>query len=176
MLPGRDREPHGSCPCRTDQRHNARCPAFEVRITYPFHPRHGELVSVVRRQRHGGADHFVIRQPDTTLALLPTWMTQEDAMRSAALIAHPRLAPDALRALRALVDSLLGSADGDSPRREGAGHGKLSRLSTRSIRTVVEGRGLTDRCADETATAAARPFDGSCEHGCGDRGRGRGDR
>ncbi|WP_372482712.1 hypothetical protein [Bradyrhizobium ivorense] len=133
-------------------------------------------MSVVGRQRHGGADHFVIRQPDTTLALLPAWMTQADATRSAALIAHPRFAPGALMALRALVDSLLGSPDGDSPRREGAGHGKLSKLSTRSIRTAVEGRGLTDKCTDETATAAARPSDRSDEHGCGDRGRGRGDR
>ncbi|WP_456777379.1 hypothetical protein [Bradyrhizobium sp. USDA 3315] len=133
-------------------------------------------MSVVGRQRHGGADHFVIRQPDTTLALLPAWMTQVDAARSASLIAHPRFAPGALMALRALVDSLLGFADGDSPRREGAGHGKRSKLSTRSIRTAVEGRALTDRCTNETATAAARPSDGSGEHGCDDRGRGRGDR
>jgi hypothetical protein len=41
------------------------------------------MASVVGRQHHGGAEHFVIRQPDTTLALLPAWMTQPDAAGSA---------------------------------------------------------------------------------------------
>ena len=43
-------------PCRSNQRHTAGCPAFEVRITYPFHPRSGEIVAVVGVKRHAGAD------------------------------------------------------------------------------------------------------------------------
>ena len=74
------------CRRRSKQRHTAGCPAVEVRILYPFHPRSGEDVAVVGAKRHAGAVHFIIRQPDRTLALLPAWMT--DASRGAqALVA-----------------------------------------------------------------------------------------
>jgi hypothetical protein len=38
-----------------------RVSAFEVRITYPFHPRSGETVAVVGSRQHAGADHLIIR-------------------------------------------------------------------------------------------------------------------
>ncbi|MBV9827826.1 MAG: hypothetical protein JO001_19515 [Alphaproteobacteria bacterium] len=80
----------GFCRCRSKQRHTAGCPVSEVRITYPFHPRSGEVVAVVGVKRHAGAEHFVIWQPDRTLALLPAWMT--DTSRGAqGLVVHPRL-------------------------------------------------------------------------------------
>ena len=50
-----------------------------MRISYRFHPKVGEIVVVVGQQRHGGADHLVIRQPDQTLALLPAWMIEAEA-------------------------------------------------------------------------------------------------
>ena len=158
---GRARRPAMICRCRSGQRHNARWPAFEVRITYPFHPRCGEMASVVGRQHHGGAEHFVIRQPDTTLALLPAWMTQPDAAGSAALVAHPRLPPGALAALRALVDTLLVSSDGDSPRRKGAGHGIPPGSSTGSVQAAVKSRDTAGRRPDKAATAVVGAADGS---------------
>jgi hypothetical protein len=41
-----------------------------------IHPRSGETVAVLGSKRHAGAEHFVVRQPDRTLALLPAWMTE----------------------------------------------------------------------------------------------------
>ena len=37
------------------------------------------MVAVVGSKRHAGTEHLVIRQPDRTLALLPTWMTEPAA-------------------------------------------------------------------------------------------------
>jgi hypothetical protein len=159
-----------------DQRHNARRPVLEARITYPFHPRCGERVAVVGRQRHAGAEHFVVRQPDTTLALLPAWMTMADTTLSATLVTHPRIAPDALVALRALVDSLLTSPGGDSSRREGVGHEKLSKPSTRSVPAGVKDEGVASVCSDEATPVTTRALDGGGGQGCGTQASGRGDR
>ena len=57
--------------------HNAGCPAFEVRIFYPFHPRAGHMVQVEHRKRLAGEDHLLVVQPDDTLALIPAWMSEE---------------------------------------------------------------------------------------------------
>src|SRR3954471_8617677 len=92
-----------------NQRHTAGCPAFEVRITYPFHPRSGEMVAVVGSKRHAGTDHLVIRQPDRTLMLLPVWMTAP-AAASHQLVSPPRLSIESLAEVRALVDALLSSS------------------------------------------------------------------
>src|SRR4051812_50209110 len=104
-MPRRD----ASCPPLANQRHTAGCPAFEVRITYPFHPRSGEMVAVVGSKRHVGADHLVIRQPDRTLTLLPVWMT-EPAAASHQLVSSPRLSIESLAEVRALVDALLAAS------------------------------------------------------------------
>lgn len=74
---------------------NAGCPAFEVLILYPFHPRAGQMVQVEHRKRFAGEDHLVVVQPDGTLALIPAWMS-EDIARSATLTASPRLAVERL--------------------------------------------------------------------------------
>src|SRR3954462_7482286 len=92
-----------------NQRHTAGCPAFEVRISYPFHPRSGEMVAVVGSKRHVGADPLVIRQPDRTLTLLPVWMT-EPAAAFHQLVSSPRLSIESLAEVRALVDALLASS------------------------------------------------------------------
>ena len=56
----RARDRCGSCRCRSRQRHNAGCPAFEVLILYPFHPRAGQMVQVEHRKRFAGEDHRVV--------------------------------------------------------------------------------------------------------------------
>ena len=61
------------CQCRSVQRHNAGCPAFEVLILYPFHPRTQQMVQVQHSKRFAGEDHLVVVQPDGTLA--PGWDT-----------------------------------------------------------------------------------------------------
>jgi len=80
-------------------------------------------------------------------------MTEPDA-RSSALVAHPRFSPDALATLRALVDTLLASADGDSPHRKGAGHEVSSGPSTGLVQAAVEKRSLARRRPGKVATAA----------------------
>jgi hypothetical protein len=94
----------GSCPRPAIQRHNAGCPAFEVLILYPFHPRAGQMVQVEHRKRFAGEDHLVVVQPDGTLALIPAWMS-EDIARSATLTTSPRLAIGRLVELRARIDA-----------------------------------------------------------------------
>jgi hypothetical protein len=78
-----------------------RASGFEVRIHYPFHPRHSETIVSVGAKRHAGAEHLIVRQPDDKLAALPHWMTQpEAALRR--LIPSPRLPVARLAGLRAL--------------------------------------------------------------------------
>ena len=48
------------------------------------------MVAVHGRKRHGGEVHFVVRQPDGTLMLLPAWMTEPSA-ESYRLISDPQL-------------------------------------------------------------------------------------
>src|SRR4029079_2112255 len=108
-----------SSQARRDQRHTAGCPALEVRITYPFHPRTGQFVAVVGVKRHAGADHLVILQPDRTLALLPAWMIEPEAV-SHKLVPHPRFPVERLAELHALVRVLLPSCRGNSPDARGA--------------------------------------------------------
>jgi hypothetical protein len=60
----------------------------------------------VRCLQHGGSAHFVIDQPDGTRGLLPVWMTEPSAAQLM-MTEVPRLALDALRALRSVVDGAL---------------------------------------------------------------------
>jgi hypothetical protein len=57
--------------------------------------------------RPAGVDHLVVRQPDPTFALLPTWMTEPDAATAYELVAQPRLRVESLADLRALIDALM---------------------------------------------------------------------
>src|ERR1700682_435820 len=63
----------------SDTRHTAREQPVEGRITYRFHPRYSETVVITRRLERSGVQFVVIRQPDSSLACLPVWMTQEAA-------------------------------------------------------------------------------------------------
>ena len=59
-----------------------------MRLYYRFHPRAGQLITVVHAKRFAGKDHLVVVQPDGTLALIPAWMSGE-AARSATVTSRP---------------------------------------------------------------------------------------
>ena len=118
---------------RSKQRHNAGCPAFEVRIFYPFHPRAGQMVQVEHRKRFAGEEHLVVVQPDGTLALIPAWMSEETA-RSTAITGTPCLSIDRLVELRVRLDALLASSDGESAPREGGDHATTTEPAGRPVR------------------------------------------
>jgi hypothetical protein len=61
------------------QRHNAHYQPGEATIRYSFHPRCGEAVIATGCHRHGDEVALMIRQPDGTLAQLPSWMTEDRA-------------------------------------------------------------------------------------------------
>ena len=170
----RPRAPAASFRCPADQRHTAGCPAFEVRITYRFHPRVGDFVTVVGVRRHASADHLIVRQPDRTLALLPAWMTQTNGSWCE-LVQHPRLPLEKLAELHALVGTLLISLRGDSPSTRGAGDDERATQPKRFIRTSNDASRASVPSPDGAHAAAPGPPDGS--GGSGNRGRdGRSDR
>jgi hypothetical protein len=72
-------------------------------------------VAILKRQRtrFEGADVFVIRQPDGTLAHVPCWMMRETAAHHA-LCAAPVLPLAHLRDLRGEIDALLDFLRSDS--------------------------------------------------------------
>ena len=78
-------------------------------------------MQVEHRKRFVGEDHLVVVQPDGTLALIPSWMSEEVA-RSATLSASPRLPVERLVELRIRIDALLASRSGVWPPREGGDH------------------------------------------------------
>src|SRR3954451_10870695 len=139
------------CPHQSEQRHTAQCPIFEVRICYPFHPRSGEMVVALASKTHAGTEHFVIRQPDRTLALLPAWMTEP---RQAALrmVLHPRFPVERLADLRTLVDALMASCTGDSPPCRGVGDAERTTQTEGSIRGGT-GHGTAARAAEQVDAA-----------------------
>ena len=113
-----------TCRYRSEQRHTARRPGFEVRICYPFHPRNGETVAVLGSKCHAGAEHFIIRQPDRTLTLLPAWMT-EPGQAATALVMHPRFLIERLAELRLLLDARMASCTGPTMRSARRKQGEL---------------------------------------------------
>ena len=102
-----------SSRCCSKQRHTARQHLIEGRIYYPFHPRCGETVLIVRRYAYRGAELVVIPQPDGSVACIPAWMMHETAAHYQ-LCAEPQFSLDILRSLRAEIDALLGFLQSDS--------------------------------------------------------------
>ncbi len=86
---------------------SARHQPEEGRIYYPFHPRCGETVLILRRYAYRGTELVVIPQPDGSVACIPAWMTNEAAAHFK-LSAEPRFSLEILRCLRAEIDALLG--------------------------------------------------------------------
>ena len=145
--------------CPAKQRHTAGCPAFEVRITYPFHPRSGESVAVVGSRRHAGVEHLIIRQPDRSLALLPGWMTEAGASPRP-LLSSPRFPVERLADLRALLDVLMASYAGDSSCCEGAGHARSAPCSEGPVRRSNTDTGAPAGVTDQAGTAAPGASEG----------------
>src|ERR1700748_1723677 len=94
------------------QRHTARQHPIEGRIYYPFHPRCGEIVLIVRQYAYRGTELVVIPQPDGSVACIPAWMTHESAAHHQ-LRAEPRLSLDLLRSVRSEISALLGFLQSD---------------------------------------------------------------
>lgn len=118
----RSRSPGGSCRCRARQRHGAGILASEETIYYAFHPLAGRIVSSSgRRVVRCGDVHLTIRLADGTLTLTPEWMLRP-AAAGCEIRSAPRLCVARLRDLRAYLDAVLGSYDGDSPLTDGADH------------------------------------------------------
>src|SRR5450631_2979184 len=83
----------------SERRHTAHEHPGEGRITYRFHPRYGETVPITRRLERSGVEFVVVRQPDSSLACLPAWMTHESAAQFE-ISDEPAFSLDILRSLR----------------------------------------------------------------------------
>src|ERR1700731_2976896 len=118
----------GSSRRSSKQRHTTHEHPIEGRIYYPFHPRCGETVLIIKQYAYRGADLVVIPQPDGSVACIPAWMTHESAAQHKVCV-DPCLSLDVVRALRAEVDALLGFLQSDSGM-EGAKHEAERREST----------------------------------------------
>src|SRR5712671_517430 len=165
MRSWRDAAPRRSSYRRSKQRHTARQHPIEGRIYYPFHPRCGETVLILKQYAHRGIDLVVIPQPDGSFASIPAWMTHESAAQYKVGV-QPLFSLDVLRTLRAEVDALLQSDSG----MEGAKHEAEGRDSTaRSVR-----RGRLSDVADSRTEGAVSGFGGSSaardRRGAGGRG------
>src|SRR3954453_20756663 len=123
-----------TCRSRAKQRHTAGGLGSAMRISYPHHPRFGQIVVVLGAKQHAGVVHLVIRQPDGTLSLVPRWMT-EAAASSCELRQAPRLSVERLSDLRCLVDALLASMRGESAPGEGGGDGSHETNPGRPVRS-----------------------------------------
>ena len=140
------------------QRDSAGRLGSEVLITYPHHPRCGQAVTVLGSKRHAGSSHFVIRQPDGTLSLLPSWMT-ESAASANRIRLPPRLPVERLVDLRCFVDALLASLQGESVPGEGVDDACGEAKPARSVHTTGCGGAAAPDGAGETGTSAEIPSD-----------------
>ncbi len=146
-----------SKPC-SKQRQTARQQPVEGRITYPFHPRSGEAVLILRRYAYRGTELVVIPQPDGSVACIPAWMTQEAAAH-VKLSAEPRFSLEILRSLRAEIDALLSFLQSDS-KREKEGNDAKNRRSRKSAAGTIRSGGA-GRCAGGAEQNAAGDAGGS---------------
>ena len=153
-------------PARSSPRDTAQKQGFDVLIHYPHHPRAGERVVVVRRLQHGGSMHFAIDQPDGTRGLLPAWMTEPWAQQLP-VTEVPRLALEALRALRSIVDgallSLSSSATKEGDNDERGGPTPAARSAHACGQGALGGPGLT---GDPSGSDAAAEAADDRVHGC----------
>lgn len=152
-------QPHEFLHGKAKQRDSAGCLGSEVRITYPYHPRCGQAVAVLGNKRHAGSSHFVVRQPDGTLSLLPSWMT-ESAASANRMHLPPRLPIERLVDLRCLVDALLASLQGESVPGERVHDACSEAKSARSVQATGCASAASPGGAGETGTSAEIPSDG----------------
>jgi hypothetical protein len=152
------------------QLHSTHYQPSEAIIRYVFHPRCGESVLVVGRNRRCDEVALTIRQPDGTLAQLPIWMTQDRAA-AMTMTEVPRLSLACLRELRLELDTCQ-SLLRDDFRRAGDEHATpdIKPLLSRPLR-AQEGSADPDSSgrADEAVASGERaPDPGTrCRHGDG---------
>src|SRR5580693_4827840 len=135
MRPGssRTRSTPASSRRFSKQRHTARQHLIEGRIYYPFHPRCGEIVLIVRQYTYRGAELVVIPQPDGSVACIPAWMTDESAAHHQ-LCTEPRFSLDVLRSVRSEIDALLGFLQSDSRMEKAQNEAQKRKQSARPVR------------------------------------------
>ena len=107
-------------------------------------------MEIVRRQHFRGRRVFVVRQPDDTLAHIPTWMCEPPAA-ALAVVDHPRIALAGLRDLRLALDAALSSF---SSMEEGERHGTDTGGGARRA-TGADGAGTGARVEDTGDAASA---------------------
>jgi len=154
--------------CRTKQRHTAHQHETEGRIYYPFHPRCGEAVRILRRFAFRDVEVVIIRQPDGSDIRLPAWMTHESASQYS-LREKPEFPLDILRSLRVEIDTLLRFLQSDSRMEKGENDKPIRELRAQPVRT-----GRTPRCAgaraNDGAGSAARSTPARNRKSAGKRG------
>ena len=116
----------------------------------------------------GGEAHLTTRLADDTLTLTPEWMMRP-AAAGCAVRSAPRLSLAHLRGLRAYLDVVLGSDDGESPLTDGADHaseppttGSIRRAATPAVDPEGTPPGDGGECTsapDGGAFAGAFDFD-----------------
>src|SRR6202140_5354570 len=116
------------------QRHTARQHPIEGRIYYPFHPRCGETVLIIKQYAYRGTNLVTIPQPDGSVACIPAWMTHESSAHHQLCI-EPGFSLDVLRSLRSEIDALLSFLPSDSKVEKAHDDEEVRRCPTRSIRS-----------------------------------------
>ena len=160
-----------SCPYRPNQGHTAQYHDVDGRIFYRYHPRHGQNVEILKRQRFAGSEVFVVRQPDGTLTHVPCWMMQEAAAHHV-VRAEPVLALPHLRDLRIEIDALLVFLRSDSNIEKGQEDAHYDPSVKRSVRGGGTADGSIASSEEPDAAAAAGHADRSLR-GDSDQGGGR---
>jgi hypothetical protein len=140
----------------------------EGRIYYRFHPRFGETVLIKRRLAYRGIELVVIVQPDSSLACIPAWMTQEAAAQYT-LSDKPDFSVDILRSLRVTVDALLSFLQFESKAEKADNDAPIRKTSTKPIRREraprrVDGRS-DSRSGGSDGSPTARDRDGAGKRG-----------
>ena len=157
--------------CQPNQGHTAQYHDVDGRIFYRYHPRHGQSVEILKRQRFAGTEVFVVRQPDGTLTHVPCWMMQE-ASAHHVLGSEPLLALANLRDLRIEIDALLVFLQSDSNSEKGQEDAHRDPSAKRSVRgggtACVSIAASEEPDADVAASNADRGL-----HGGNGRGGGR---
>src|SRR5216684_3062002 len=146
----------GSSRRSSKQRHTAQQHNIEGRIFYPFHPRCGETVLIVRQYAYRGAEMVVIPQPDGSVACIPSWMTRESAADHQ-LRAEPRLSLEALRSLRSEIDALLNFLQSDSRMEKASNEAQTRKPTAGSVRERRAARRAATCAEDSTGNAGRSP-------------------
>jgi len=123
------------------------------------------VASTGRRVVHGGVEHITIRLIDGTLTLTPAWMMRP-AAAECAIRPAPRLCVARLRDLRAYLDAVLSSGDGDSPPTGGADHAPEPPPSAGPVRRAAKSAADCGLTSSGDGGDFAGPADGGfVEHG-----------